>query len=193
MWNKKPKGLEIWYITGVKNLEYEKIITDLIPMSQKGKALDLGCGEGFYSEYLRKKGYFTIGIDNNEEMLKRAIGKYNKLFKLDVQNGLPFPNNCFNLVLAIYILEHLKNPVKTIKEIRRVLKKGGRAIIAVPNGMFNFEFFFQGHKHILSENIWKKLLKDFKILSIKHAAIIPLIRKVVKFPREIIFLVTKIS
>jgi predicted TPR repeat methyltransferase len=74
----------LWYITGVKNIDYEKIIDNLIPPG-KGKALDLGCGKGFYSEYLKEKGYFTIGIDNNEDMLKEANGKYDQLFNLDIQ------------------------------------------------------------------------------------------------------------
>jgi len=89
-------------------------------------------------------------------------------------------------------LEHLENPIKTIKEIRRLLKDGGKAIISVPNGLFNFEFFLQGHKHILTERVWKKLLsRYFKVLSVRHAAIIPLIRKVIRFPRGIIFELTK--
>lgn len=176
----------------MKNTEYEKIITDLIPYG-KGRALDLGCGEGFYSEYLKEKGYFTIGVDNNEEMLERVRGKYDELFNLDVQKELPFRSNSFEIILALEVLEHLENPVKTIKEINKVLKKNGKAIISVPNGLLNFEFFLQGHKHVLKEKIWKKLLliNNFKILSVRHVAIIPLIRKPIRFPRGIVFEVMK--
>ena len=117
----------------------------------KGRALDLGCGEGFYAEYLKEKGYFTIGVDNNNEMLERASGKYDELLNLDVQKRLPFRDNYFEFILALEVLEHLENPVYTIKEINRVLKKNRRAIISVPNGLLNFEFFLQGHTHVLKK------------------------------------------
>lgn len=51
--------------------------------------------------------------------------------KMDIHN-MPFDNNYFDFILCNHVLEHVENDIKALSEIKRVLKKGGRAIVQVP-------------------------------------------------------------
>lgn len=91
------------------------------------KILDLGCGSGYVGESLTK-GNKVIFLDSSEEEIKDIKG-----LKLvgDALN-LPFKNESFDLVLCADVLEHIKNDGMVLKNIYNILKKGGKAIIAVP-------------------------------------------------------------
>ena len=92
------------------------------------KTLDIGCGFGDFLRYDREN---FIGIDINEEALSFCKSK-----KYNVQRGsanqLPFPNESFDAVVALQIIEHLTPEMayQMFKEVKRVLKSGGEFIIS---------------------------------------------------------------
>jgi SAM-dependent methyltransferase len=95
------------------------------------KALDLGCGTGLI---LRHLPVGSIGLDLNPRNLDRlktyvpgAVGRL-----CDLELGIPYPDNSFDLMIAAEVLEHLISPEKVISEIYRVLKPGGVLIGSVP-------------------------------------------------------------
>ena len=51
---------------------------------------------------------------------------------MDIHN-MPFENNVFDVVLCNHVLEHVKDDILALKEIRRVLKKDGKMILTTPN------------------------------------------------------------
>lgn len=85
------------------------------------KILDIGCGN---SQLLRPIYYDNLnvyGIDPDKEKISK-----NKIIKhLKVAKGekLPFKNNFFDLIVFVWVFEHLENPEKVISEAYRVLKK----------------------------------------------------------------------
>ncbi len=94
--------------------------------------LDAGCGHGNYviDEY-RKNIAWASGVDVNQEAVKRNICldeiKFSSLAEI------PYPNQSFDIVLSLWVLEHIENPNKIFKEIFRVLKPGGYFIFCTPN------------------------------------------------------------
>jgi len=95
--------------------------------------LDIGCGEGYITNELAalKKCRIT-GIDLGEEPLKKARNQYKNIEFIKCSAcELPFKDSSFDLISALEILEHLDNPEKALKEIKRVAKKW--VIISVPN------------------------------------------------------------
>ncbi|MBN1263814.1 MAG: methyltransferase domain-containing protein [Candidatus Pacebacteria bacterium] len=99
----------------------------------RGRILDLGCGDGNVSQLYLKKGE-VYGLDISSEALKQAKKRGIKTRQGDLnQSKLPYSSNFFQAVILTDVLEHLIDPVKTLKETRRVLKKGGRLILTVPN------------------------------------------------------------
>lgn len=95
--------------------------------------LDVGCGPGTISAELSRitsKGRVT-GIDLSPDVLQFAREahpkeKYPRLeFVLGDVYSLPFPDGNFDVVYAHQVIQHLSRPIDAIKEMKRVLKKGG--------------------------------------------------------------------
>lgn len=113
-------------------------------------ALDIGCGNGFILGTLdREFGFSNLcGIDlvcYLEENIKPRV----KFRALDINfERLPYSGESFDLVTAIQVVEHLENPFFIMREIRRVLKKGGLFIMSVPNPFqitFRTKFLLTGN------------------------------------------------
>lgn len=107
--------------------------------------LDVGCGEGQADSFFLKfhPNLKITGVDFDEKALKEA--KINcpamKIKKADVYH-LPFADKSFDLILCLEVLEHLKNPERAIKEIKRI---GRHFLISVPNEpFFSLLSFFSG-------------------------------------------------
>lgn len=106
----------------------------------KHSVLDCGCGSGSLSIYLsRKFNKKTYGLDLSAFGIQRALELAEKAhadceFKVaDIENEIPFEDNFFDVVFMLEVLEHLVYPEKAIKEVSRVLKKGGLFVLVTPN------------------------------------------------------------
>jgi ubiquinone/menaquinone biosynthesis C-methylase UbiE len=112
-----------------------KIIFDLIKkFSNKDtakKILDIGCGTGLLLKELETLGT-TWGVDCSELALDYCQRRGLESIKKGDIAALPFGNEEFDIVLALDVLEHIEDDEKALKEMRRVLRSGGLAIIFVP-------------------------------------------------------------
>jgi SAM-dependent methyltransferase len=93
------------------------------------KALDLGCGDGFWSEKLRAQGWDVTSADRSNKRYPRAQ-------IVDAEKPLPYPDCFFDLVWLAEVIEHIKNLDGLVRELRRVTKPGGRLILTTPNSAF---------------------------------------------------------
>lgn len=93
------------------------------------KVLVIGCGFGFDEKNIKSlnKTIELWSIDISEEMIKRAIQNQSPShFLIGVAEKLPFPDHCFDRVLAREVIEHVVEPKAMLQEIGRVLKEGGQ-------------------------------------------------------------------
>ena len=105
-------------------------------LGKDSKIADLGCGEGILVEELREQGYDALGVDLNYE--SEAV------VRDDITNT-QFESGRFDVILCLDVLEHLQfeDQVKALKEIRRLLRPGGRLIASLPNlAHFSSRFSF---------------------------------------------------
>jgi ubiquinone/menaquinone biosynthesis C-methylase UbiE len=104
--------------------------------NSKIRILDVGCGEGYFLKCIEKwfPNAEIYGLDIDDNKLYLASGRLNsaKLKKYDAHK-LPFPDDSFDIVSAIQILEHLETPELLLREANRILRNGGILIIATPN------------------------------------------------------------
>jgi len=113
-------------------------------LKKTDKILDQGCGIGQYSFTIYKMGYKNvIGMDFSPKLLKIARENAKKLnYKIKFVEGdiraMPFKNNSFDAIISAGIVEHVPETDKTIKELSRVLKKGGYLFIHVPHQISAF-------------------------------------------------------
>ncbi|HEV7797992.1 MAG TPA: methyltransferase domain-containing protein [Pyrinomonadaceae bacterium] len=97
--------------------------------------LDVGCGTGANLELLAQFGE-AAGVDVSSDALSfcRARGLVN--VKQGAAEALPYADSSFDLVTGLDVVEHLDDDLAGLKEMRRVLSPGGRALVFVPAFMF---------------------------------------------------------
>ncbi|OGK09768.1 hypothetical protein A2767_05780 [Candidatus Roizmanbacteria bacterium RIFCSPHIGHO2_01_FULL_35_10] len=93
--------------------------------------MDVGCGTGLYTSIfnINKNKIFGLDIDDHRKKEYQA----NFIFKKYGGNKIPFRSNYFDFVVSFDVLEHVEDDVNFIKEINRVIKKGGQCLITTPN------------------------------------------------------------
>lgn len=112
---------------------FQKKAVELTQLKEGQSFLDIGCGTGFAVGYAASltgdKGYFC-GIDLSSKMIEKAIensqGFHNVHFYKANVESMPFEDNTFDAAICTNSFHHYIDPVKALKEIRRVLKPGGR-------------------------------------------------------------------
>jgi SAM-dependent methyltransferase len=101
---------------------------ELAQKESKGVLLDIGCGRMPYRNVLLPKVKKYIGLDHPE-----TAKLYNGEVKPDIYadaTKIPLKDKSIDTVLMLMVLEHLDNPQKALKEIKRILKPGGRFIFS---------------------------------------------------------------
>lgn len=100
---------------------------------KKQRLLDLGCGDGYFL-YRWTKCKERYGLD--------------KLLGDEIEGSLDFPDNYFDYVTMLAVIEHLSQPEKLIREIWRVLKPNGKLIITTPKMIAEFfiKFYYPNIK-----------------------------------------------
>lgn len=111
---------------------YAKYADTLKPDAPGGRALDVGCGVGQVVGRLSEAGYEAWGVDVSEPNIERAR-KFSERCLLYEGKRLPFPDDHFDTVGALNVLEHVDEPEAFIKEVVRVTKPGGKIVISSPN------------------------------------------------------------
>ncbi len=84
--------------------------------------LDVGCRDLYFTDRLRSRGYAVVPADLEPS--------HEGIQRLDIQQ-MAFEDGAFDIVLALEVLEHVGDPVRAMKELRRVAKR--QLIVSVPN------------------------------------------------------------
>jgi ubiquinone/menaquinone biosynthesis C-methylase UbiE/GNAT superfamily N-acetyltransferase len=96
--------------------------------------LDLGCGTGRHALWLDAAGARVVGVDFSEGMLAearlKAAGTSIQFVVHDIHKPLPFNSRVFDLVISGLVLEHVRDLEHFFKEIHRVTRPAGRAIVS---------------------------------------------------------------
>ena len=117
----------------------ECFIKNINKVASPKKILEVGAGEGYLIEKLYQifpQSHYTV-TDYDDQILSLAkkrlsFIKSNIDFAIADAHKLQFASQSYDLVICCEVLEHLPDPEVAIKEIHRVLKKGGTALFSVP-------------------------------------------------------------
>ena len=112
-------------------------------MKAGDKVLEIGCGTGLFTRKVYSAtGASIIATDISEELLAEASGQLSGVtFQKEDAMSMSFANDTFDVVFGSSVLHHL-DLEKSLVEIFRVLKPGGRMVFAEPN-MLNPQIFIQ--------------------------------------------------
>lgn len=124
-----------------------------------GKLLDVGCGNGIRLAQLRSLGWDVCG----QELDPQAVSFARETLGLRVELGgledIRFPEQFFDCVTLNHVIEHVHDPIRLLKECRRVLRTNGRLVVVTPNSRSfahkHFGQFWRGlepprHIHLFS-------------------------------------------
>ena len=116
--NTAANSMGNFYKKCLKGLFYEKV-------------LEVGCSGGGVLRQIPAR--LKCGIDIDEEKLKLINNRGDYCVVGDAENGLPFKERIFDLVIATDLFEHLFRPEKCIIQIKNILKTDGFLLTHVPN------------------------------------------------------------
>ena len=130
----------------------------------KGRALDVGCGPGVMVRQLLDLGYEVYGVDIAEGMIeecRKHFGNFPKAyFSIGRIEKMDFPENHFDLIVCMGVVEYLVDDNAGIKELFRVLKPGGTLIVTCPNFFSpwrRWSSFYWGVKNVIKRAIGRPI------------------------------------
>lgn len=158
----------------------------------KGKCLDLGCGIGQYTRRFIEYGYEVVSADISDIALSKVQTFNDNVKKVDMRETLPFENNEFDLVFANLSIHYFSgnDTKKLIREIKRILKPGGRFMGSV-NGIqgynaikdtseeIEYHYWFNKGKYVrlFDEQDLREYLNIFEIIKLEE-------RETIRFGHE---------
>lgn len=113
-----------------------KKMLNLVEDGRDRDVIDFGCATGYLSNLLQKKGCTVTGIEINVDAAKIAEKYCQQVIVADldfVSLTAILPSHKFDVAMFGDVLEHLRNPSKTLKETKQILKEDGYVIASIPN------------------------------------------------------------
>lgn len=134
----------------------------------EGRVLDIGCGSGGYLAFLATLGWICTGVEPGPNSRAYATG----VLGLNVHPGplgaCGFSDGIFDVVTMWHVIEHLPDPLETLREIRRILKPNGLLLLRTPNAESLEAHLFGGnfygldpprHLYLFSPGTLRRLLE----------------------------------
>ncbi|MCD6302370.1 MAG: class I SAM-dependent methyltransferase [Anaerolineae bacterium] len=126
---------DAWYVTPLGRAADQAEQAALLRLAQPSRgelALDVGCGTGHFSAMLAAAGAVVTGCDTSRAMLAHARRNHPDLrWHLADARELPYADASWDLVLSVTMLEFVREPTRALDEMWRVIKPGGRLVVAV--------------------------------------------------------------
>jgi ubiquinone/menaquinone biosynthesis C-methylase UbiE len=100
-----------------------------------GNVLEVGCGEGRGVALIMKKATQFTAVDKIEPVINDLQQKFpeGRFMSMNIPPLHGLPDNTYDFVISFQVIEHIQNDALYLREIQRVLKPGGKALITTPN------------------------------------------------------------
>lgn len=108
-----------------------ELIAESIAEPSGKKTLDIPCGAGAFSKFLESQGFDVSALDIG--LVDDFLYDPARLKLADINDGIPFDDDSFDLVVSIEGIEHLENPSFFLRECSRVIKPEGLIVLTTPN------------------------------------------------------------
>jgi SAM-dependent methyltransferase len=148
-----------WWYRGRRRIVCEELAQ--LPTGPTMRVLDAGCGSGRLLDELRDYGHVT-GLDLNPDSVEIARSRGHE----DVVQGpveqLPWPDETFDLVISLDMVEHTPDDRVALRELRRVTKPGGLFLMTVPalRALWSSHDVFNNHFRRYDRRMMRALAAD---------------------------------
>ncbi len=112
-----------------------QVVAQLATARSSGRVLDVGCGFGQQLALLRERGWEAWGLDASLDLARYSSTRFDTPAPAvcSIAEALPFGNATFDSVVCQGSLDHFAQPESFLREVARILKPDGRAVIALAN------------------------------------------------------------
>ncbi len=158
-WNEYPKDF--------LNRHLFRYALALKEITYNNRVLDLSCGSGYGSYFLRHGCQYVEGIDIDIDAINYARKNY-KLPNL-IFNSFDFEKfritrkreNIFDVVIMLESVEHFNNAENVIIKISKILKPAGKLLLTTPEGIDDENLIHNDHKHEFGRKELLKLIDKY--------------------------------
>lgn len=144
--------------------------------ASSGQVLDIGCGKGSFLRAFQalRPAWLCAGVEPSRE--EAALARRNG--ELEIHEGMfgavPLERDRFDLVAIMHVLEHVRTPAETIRQMRDVIAPGGLLFVEVPNttdlNMFYDLLLFEHLYHFTPETLaWLLAREGFEVIAHEHS------------------------
>jgi 2-polyprenyl-3-methyl-5-hydroxy-6-metoxy-1,4-benzoquinol methylase len=161
------KGFVNFIYKKIRSYTHSKKVKLVTKLANGKSILDVGCGSGELLHLFKMNKWETIGIEPNQSAREFAKSTYN-INILDENELSSIPSHSKDTITLWHVLEHVSGLNERMLELKRILKKDGKLLIAVPNRI-SFDAIYYGkywaaydvprHLYHFSPDTIKKLLK----------------------------------
>lgn len=135
------KGLVPKIYEAVKTLNIKNKVKMAVEGLPQGRLLDIGCGVGDFLCQVKREGWEVVGIEPSEDA-KNIAEKRLGFRPLAPGDSVSLEEHSFDVITLWHVLEHVDDLKFQTFEIHRLLKPGGRLVIALPNFQsFDCQYF----------------------------------------------------
>ncbi len=122
------------------NYNQQRYVYALTQLSEADEVIDAACGDGYGSEMIAERCKRVVGVDLDEETICAAQKRSGSVANLRFEHGnackLSEPDQSFTAFVSLETIEHIPDVEAFCREVKRVLKPGGRFICSTPQNLF---------------------------------------------------------
>jgi len=131
---------------------YHRIATKIARLRPRASVLDVGAGTGTFLEVLERHGLEGTGVEISRACVRYGVAvRGRRLFQGSIERTQDLLPSSFDVATVIQTLEHVGDPVGTLRAVRRYLKPDGLLYVDVPN----YDFVLSRIERILRSNLTK--------------------------------------
>ncbi|MGE5108902.1 MAG: class I SAM-dependent methyltransferase [Sphingobacteriales bacterium] len=122
----------LYHIVRKRTLTGKRKLIESVTGAKGGNILDIGCGTGSFISVMKENGWRVRGLEPDEEARKKGADLYGLPLE-PIANFFQLPPGAFDVITMWHVLEHVHELHPYIKQLKSLLKPGGKLLIAVPN------------------------------------------------------------
>lgn len=130
-WKVEHEVAEI--VQASKTKTFERRLQEIQKYVRRGRILDVGCAAGYFLECAQNKGFEPYGVEVSESFFKEAHRTFGDGIYQGTIQEMPCENNFFDVITMFDLLEHVKDPVSTLRRCRQILMPNGIIAAVLPN------------------------------------------------------------
>ena len=131
------------------NFVFQKRYDPISRLKTKGRVLEVGCGDGYFLKYLKRKGWQEQGVEPSSYAAEYAQGTLGLNVFVGTLDQFDAQGQLFDMICLFEVFEHLHAPITFLNRAKNLLDKNGILVMTVPNYASFQRVLFGKSWHIL--------------------------------------------